>query len=110
LAGNRGRAFLRHHLIDHRRWTRRIPLAASAFETRDRFHWSVSESGPGKNFVKWRPLARRNPIHTLKPTAKAIMHTSFLLLVMSEPSPLTLMITGAISLGLLTIFLRHKLS
>jgi hypothetical protein len=37
------------------------------------------------------------------------MHTSFLLLVMSEPSPLTLMITGAINLGLLTIFLRHKL-
>jgi len=28
---------------------------------------------------------------------------------MSEPSPLALMITGAIYLGLLTIFLRHKL-
>jgi len=37
------------------------------------------------------------------------MHTSLLLLVMSEPSPLMLMVTGAISLGLLTIFLGHKL-
>jgi hypothetical protein len=37
------------------------------------------------------------------------MHTSFLLLLMSEPSPLALMITGALSLGSLTIFLRHKL-
>jgi hypothetical protein len=62
-----------------------------------------------KNFVEWRPLSRRNPIRILKPTAKAIMHTSFLLLLMSEPSPLTLTISGAISLGLLTIFLRHKL-
>jgi energy-coupling factor transporter transmembrane protein EcfT len=52
---------------------------------------------------------RRNPIHTLKLPAKAIMHTSFLLLVISEPSPLTLMITGAISLASLTIFLHHKL-
>jgi hypothetical protein len=37
------------------------------------------------------------------------MHTFLLSFVMSEPSPLALMITGSISLGLLTIFLRHKL-
>jgi hypothetical protein len=37
------------------------------------------------------------------------MHAFILSLVMSEPSPLALMITGAISLGSLTIFLHHKL-
>jgi hypothetical protein len=37
------------------------------------------------------------------------MQTFFLLLAMSEPSPLALVITGAISLGSLTIFLHHKL-
>jgi hypothetical protein len=51
---------------------------------------------------------RRNPILTLKPTAKA-MQTFLLFLAMPEPSPCALMITGVISLGLLAIFLRHKL-
>ncbi|MEY2544036.1 MAG: hypothetical protein QOE81_1497 [Verrucomicrobiota bacterium] len=37
------------------------------------------------------------------------MHTSYLLLLMSEPSPLALIITGVLSLGSLTIFLHHKL-
>jgi len=37
------------------------------------------------------------------------MHTFLLLLAMSEPSPRALMVAGAISLGLLAIFLRHKL-
>ncbi|MEY2555931.1 MAG: hypothetical protein QOJ36_1012 [Verrucomicrobiota bacterium] len=37
------------------------------------------------------------------------MHTFFSHLVISEPTPLTLMIMGAISLGSLTIFLHHKL-
>ena len=37
------------------------------------------------------------------------MQTLFLFLALSEPSPGVLMIVGAISLGLLAIFLRHKL-
>jgi hypothetical protein len=37
------------------------------------------------------------------------MQTLLLLLAMLEPSPLALMVTGVISLGLLAIFLRHKL-
>jgi hypothetical protein len=37
------------------------------------------------------------------------MQTFLLFLAMSEPSPLALMVTGAVSLSLLTIFLRHKL-
>jgi hypothetical protein len=37
------------------------------------------------------------------------MHPFLLSFVMSEPSPLALMITGSISLGLLTVFLHHKL-
>jgi hypothetical protein len=57
---------------------------------------------------EWRPLLRRNPIPTLKPPAKA-MQTFLLFLAMTEPSPRALIITGAISLGLLAIFLRHKL-
>ena len=56
----------------------------------------------------WRPLLRRNPIPTLKPPAKA-MQTFLLFLAMTEPSPRALIITGGISLGLLAIFLRHKL-
>jgi energy-coupling factor transporter transmembrane protein EcfT len=67
------------------------------------------KTGPGKSFVKWRPFSRRNPIHTLKPPAKAIMQTFLLFLAISEPSPRTLMVTGAISLVSLAIFLRHKL-
>ena len=37
------------------------------------------------------------------------MQTFLLFLAISEPSPRVLMLTGAISLGLLAIFLRHKL-
>jgi hypothetical protein len=37
------------------------------------------------------------------------MQTFLFFLAMSEPSPRVLMLTGAISLGLLAIFLRHKL-
>jgi hypothetical protein len=37
------------------------------------------------------------------------MQTFFLLLALSEPSPLALIITGVLSLGSLTIFLHHKL-
>jgi len=37
------------------------------------------------------------------------MQTFLLFLAMTEPSPRALIITGAISLGLLAIFLRHKL-
>src|ERR1700686_3244526 len=72
-------------------------------------HLQVAAKWSGKIFAEWRPLLRRNPIHNLKPPAKAIMHTFLLSFVMSEPSPLAIMITGSISLGLLTIFLRHKL-
>ena len=36
-----GCAFFGHDLIDNRRGTRRIPLEASGFETRDRFHEAV---------------------------------------------------------------------
>jgi len=51
---------------------------------------------------------RWNPILSLNPPVKA-MQTFLLSLAFSEPSPLALMITGAISLGLLAIFLHHKL-
>ena len=37
------------------------------------------------------------------------MQTFLLFLAMAEPCPRTLIISGAISLGLLAIFLRHKL-
>jgi hypothetical protein len=37
------------------------------------------------------------------------MQTFLLSLAISEPSPRMLMFTGAVSLSLLTIFLRHKL-
>jgi hypothetical protein len=37
------------------------------------------------------------------------MQTFLLFLAMSELSPLALMVTGAISLVLLAVFLRHKL-
>jgi len=37
------------------------------------------------------------------------MQTFLLFLAMPEPSPRALIITGAISLGSLAIFLRHKL-
>jgi len=37
------------------------------------------------------------------------MQTFLLFLTTTEPSPLALMITGAISLGLLTIYLRQKI-
>src|SRR5207237_4131776 len=104
----RGRAFFRHHSIDHRRWTRRIPSAASGFEARDRFHGSVVEAGSRKSFVKWRPFSRRNPIHTLKPPAKAIMQTFHLFLAISEPSSCTLMVTGSVSLALPATLLPHQ--
>ena len=61
-----------------------------------------------EKYCGWRPLLRRNPILILKPVAKA-MQTFLLFLAMPEPSPCALIITGAISLGLLAIFLRHKL-
>jgi hypothetical protein len=84
-------------------------LAASRFETRDHFHESVFEAGPGKSFVGWRPLSRCNPIRTPKPSAKAIMQIFLLFLLLPELSPGTFLIAGAISLGLLAIFLHHKL-
>jgi hypothetical protein len=37
------------------------------------------------------------------------MQTFLLSLALSDPSPRVLLITGAISLGLLAVFLRHKL-
>jgi hypothetical protein len=37
------------------------------------------------------------------------MQTFVLFLAMADPSPRALMIVGAISLGLLAVFLRHKL-
>jgi len=37
------------------------------------------------------------------------MQTFLILSAMADPSPRALMITGAISLGLLAVFLRHKL-
>jgi len=37
------------------------------------------------------------------------MQTFLLSLAISEPSPRMLIVTGAISLGLLAMFLRHKL-
>jgi hypothetical protein len=73
------------------------------------FHELVFEGGPGKSFVGWRPLSRCNPIHTPKPPAKAIMQTFLLFLALREPSPGTFLIAGTISLGLLAIFLHHKL-
>jgi len=94
-----------HPLIDHRR----ISLGASRFETRNRFHESVLEAGRGKSFAGWRPLSRCNPIHTPKPPAKAIMQTFLLFLALQEPSPGSFLIAGAVSLGLLAIFLHHKL-
>ena len=36
------------------------------------------------------------------------MQTLFLFLALSEPSPRALIITGALSLGSLAVFLRHK--
>jgi len=36
------------------------------------------------------------------------MQALLLFLAMSEPSPRALMVAGAISLGLLAMFLRHK--
>jgi hypothetical protein len=69
----------------------------------------VFEAGPGKSFVGWRPLSRRNPIHIPKPRAKANMQTFLLFFALAEPSPGTFLIAGTISLGLLAIFLRHKL-
>jgi hypothetical protein len=86
-----------------------MDLAFHHFFLRDRFRESIFGTWSGKSFVEWRPLSPRNPIHTEKPPANAIMQTFLLLLAMSEPSPLALVITGAISLGSLTIFLRHKL-
>ena len=50
-----------------------------------------------------------NPIHTPKPLAKAIMQIFLLFLALREPSSGTFLIAGAISLGLLAIFLHHKL-
>ena len=85
-------------------WIRRFIIYSCAIVSMSRFLKLA-----GKSFVEWRPLSPRNPIHTEKPPANAIMQTFLLLLAMSEPSPLTLMITGAISLGSLTIFLHHKL-
>jgi hypothetical protein len=73
------------------------------------FHELVFEAGPGKSFVGWRPLSLRDPIHTLKPPANAIMQTLLSFLLLPEPSPATFLIAGAISLGLLAIFLHHKL-
>jgi hypothetical protein len=37
------------------------------------------------------------------------MQTLFSFLAIAEPSPAALLIAGAVYLGLLTIFLRHKL-
>jgi hypothetical protein len=45
----------------------------------------------------------------LKPASQAIMQTFLLFLALSDPSPRALMIMGAVSLGSLAIFLRHKL-
>jgi hypothetical protein len=60
-------------------------------------------------FAERRPPLRRNPILILQPPANAIMQTLLFFFAMSEPSPLALMITAAISLGLLAVFLGHKL-
>jgi len=93
-------------LIDNWRWPRRIPLAANGFGARNRFHGLIS-SFSGK-ICRWRPLSRRNPILTPKAVANA-MQTFLLFLALTDPSPRALMIIGAISLGSLAIFLRHKL-
>jgi hypothetical protein len=69
----------------------------------------VFEAGPGKSFAGWRPLSRCNPIHIAKPPAKANMQTFLLSFALAEPSPGTFLIAGAISLGLLAIFLHYKL-
>jgi hypothetical protein len=87
----------------------RIALTASCFETRDRLSSVDFEVDPEKSLGGWRPLSRRKPIHILNPPGKAIMQTSLLFLALSDPSPRALMIMGAISLGSLAIFLRHKL-
>jgi hypothetical protein len=50
----------------------------------------------------------RNPILTSKPVTKA-MQTFLSFLAISDPSPRFLIIMGAIILGLLAVFLRHKL-
>jgi hypothetical protein len=94
-------------LIDNRRWPGRISLAANGFWASDCFHGAVFKRGSEKSFVGWRPQLRRNPIHTLKPVAEA-MQTFLLFLAISEPSPRALIIAGAISLGLLAVFLHHK--
>ena len=73
------------------------------------FHELVFEAGPGKSFVGWRPLSRCNPIHTPKPPAKSDMQMFLLFFALAELSPATFLIAGAISLGLLAIFLHHKL-
>src|SRR2546428_509846 len=44
-----------------------------------------------------------------KPLAKAIMQIFLLFLALREPSPGTFLIAGTISLGLLAVFLHHKL-
>src|SRR2546422_333680 len=106
--GKAGGAFFGHDLIENGRGARRIPLEASGFKTRVCFHEMALKRIKEKVFVRWRPLLRRNPILTQTPPVKA-MQTFLLFLAFSEPSPLALMITGAISLGLLAIFLHHKL-
>ena len=50
----------------------------------------------------------RNPILTSKPMANA-MQTFLSFLAISDPSLRALMIIGALSLGLLAVFLRRKL-
>ena len=44
-----------------------------------------------------------------KPPAKSNMQTFLLFFALAELSPATFLIAGAISLGLLAIFLHHKL-
>src|SRR5207245_9536915 len=108
--GKGGRALLGHDLVHHSSRARRISLAANTFEARNRFHETVFKLGPEKSFAEWRPLSRRNSIHILKPAPKAIMQTFLLMfLAMAEPSPRALIVAGLLVLGLLAIFLRHKL-
>src|SRR2546423_3331894 len=97
--GKGASAFLDHDLIDSpetRSGWRRISLAASDLRTRKCFR-----SG---NFQKGRPILRRTPIHTLKLTANAIMQTFLLFLALANPSPLALMIVGALNLAWLAIW------
>jgi hypothetical protein len=94
-------------LIDNRRRPRRISLAANAFWSRNRFHCA----GRGwfrKTAQVAATLSGRNPILTSKAVTKA-MQTFLSFLAISDPSPRVLMIIGALSLGLLAVFLRHKL-